>query len=760
MCNADAEPVWPGGAVGADLSREGENARASRGKPAPAASARRRYSGVVARLIIIVTTSIGITATPGYAQPNAGAAEAGAPARLQPWLMPAPAQATYGAGRLEITPTLPVALAGMTDARVTAAVSRLLTQWQNRTGFTFPHTPEGAFRLETATSAAAALLTIEWRRAAPALPALGDEESYTLEVNASAARLQAETSTGVLRGLATLTQLLQSDGAGWCLPVVSIQDRPRFPWRGLMIDVCRHWQPIEVIKRNLDGMALVKLNVLHLHLTEDQGFRIESKTVPQLHERGSDGHYFTQDQMREIIAYAAERAIRVVPEFDMPGHATSWVVAFPDLASAPGPYVIERRWGVFDPVLDPTNEQTYAMLERFLGEMAALFPDPYLHIGGDENNGKQWNANPRIQAFIREHDLKDNAGLHAYFNRRIRDILQKHGKKLVGWDEILHPDLPKDSVVHSWRGAAGLAAAASQGYATILSNGYYIDLNYPAADHYRNDPLPADTKLTPEEQARVLGGEATMWAEWVTPEIIDSRIWPRTAAIAERLWSPREVNDVADMYRRLAIVSRRLEETGLQHERNRPAMIRRFAGEGAPGAVVAALSQVIDAIEPVKQYERGGQQRDVTQLSPLTGLADCARPESNASREFRHHVDRYLTAADEGERKKELPFVQGVLMDWRRNALYVGEFGPKHSARIAAETVPIVTALAKVSALGLDALQGTPTDEAWRSAARETLQANAKPGYGVLLPMAADVARLVEATGRAGRETPTSNVGH
>jgi len=401
-----------------------------------------------------------------------------------------------------------------------------------------------------------------------------------------------------------------------------------------MIDVARHWQPMKVIKRNLDGMALVKLNVLHLHLTEDQGFRIESKTFPRLHELGSDGHYFTQEQMREIIAYAAARGIRVVPEFDIPGHATSWVVGFPELASAPGPYAIERKWGVFDPVLDPTNPKLYEVLDGFLGEMAALFPDAYLHIGGDENNGVQWGANPKIQTFIRERMLKDNPGLHAYFNTRVHSILAKHGKKLVGWDEILHPDLPAGSLIHSWRGPEGIAEATKRGFTTILSNGYYIDLCYPAADHYLTDPVPAGTPLTPEPQKLVLGGEATMWSEWVTPETIDSRIWPRTAAIAERLWSPREVRNVRDMYRRLAVVSQRLEEAGLQHESYVDPALRRLAGDGATPADLAALRTFVDLLEPVKHYRRGQQQPGATQFTPLTGLVDCARPDSAAAREF------------------------------------------------------------------------------------------------------------------------------
>jgi hexosaminidase len=270
--------------------------------------------------------------------------------------------------------------------------------WSHRTGI--------SFRAEGGPGS----LVITCQKTSPEIPSLGEDESYVLDVAPGGARLNSNTVIGALRGLATLTQLLQRDARGWFIPAVTVHDQPRFPWRGLLIDVCRHWEPIEVIERNLDGMALVKLNVLHLHLTEDQGFRIESRTHPELQSEGSDGQFFTQTQIREIITYAAQRGIRVVPEFDLPGHSTSWVVSHPELSSLPGPFRIERHWGVFDPVLDPTNEAVYALLEDFLGEMAALFPDPFIHIGGDENNHKEWNANPRIQAFIRDHHLGDDAG--------------------------------------------------------------------------------------------------------------------------------------------------------------------------------------------------------------------------------------------------------------------------------------------------------------------------------------------------------------
>ena len=236
----------------------------------------------------------------------------------------------------------------------------------------------------------------------------------------------------------------------------------------------------------------------------------------------------------------------------MPGHTSAWFVGYPDLASAPGPFHIEREFGVFDPVMDPTRESTYKFLDTFIGEMAAIFPDHFMHIGGDENNGVEWKANPRIQAFMREHNLQDTAALQNYFNQRLLKILEKHGKHMIGWDEILTPDLPKDIVVQSWRGFDSLATGARNGYSSILSAGYYLNLMSTAAAHYMVDPLPQANGLSPEQQARILGGEACMWTEQTTPQDIDSRIWPRTAAIAERLWSPREVDNVDDMYRRLA----------------------------------------------------------------------------------------------------------------------------------------------------------------------------------------------------------------
>ena len=462
-------------------------------------------------------------------------------------LMPQPSHLSTQEGRLTLSPSFAIVTAHYRDARLDAAIGRSLHRIETKTGISIPTSPSSAD--------ASGAVTVSVDGPGETIQSVDEDESYSLDISPSGARLHATTVVGAMHGLETLQQLIQTDATGYFLPAVSIQDTPRFRWRGLMIDCGRHFMPIEVIKRTLDGMAAVKLNVFHWHLSEDQGFRMESRAFPRLTELGSDGLFYTQEQAREIVAYARDRGIRVVPEFDMPGHTSAWFVGYPDLASAPGPFHIEREFGVFDPVMDPTRESTYKFLDRFIAEMAAIFPDHFLHIGGDENNGIEWKANPRIQAFMREHNLRDTAGLQNYFNQRLLKILEKHGKHMIGWDEILTPDLPKDVVVQSWRGFDSLAAGAKAGYSSILSAGYYLNLMSTAATHYLVDPLPQANGLTPEEQARILGGEACMWNEQTTARDIDSRIWPRAAAIAERLWSPRDVDNVDDMYRRLGVES-------------------------------------------------------------------------------------------------------------------------------------------------------------------------------------------------------------
>jgi hexosaminidase len=584
----------------------------------------------------------------------------------------------------------------------------------------------------------AATLVVQCERPGEAIPSINEDESYHLEINDKQARLTAPTVVGALRGIETVLQLVQGDRDGHYLPAVSIQDQPRFRWRGLLIDVGRHFEPVEVLKRNLDAMAAVKLNVFHWHLTEDQGFRVESKKFPKLHSMGSDGLYYTQDQIRDVIAYARERGIRVMPEFDIPGHSTSWLVGHPELGSAPGPYTIERRPGIFEPALDPTREDLYKFLDTFLGEMAALFPDAYMHIGGDENEGKQWDRNSDIQAFMKKKGIKDHHALQAYFNQRLLKILQKHGKKMVGWDEILQPELPKDVVIHSWRGTKALAEAAKKGYDGILSNGYYIDLIFPASQHYVPDPVPADSDLTAEEAKHVLGGEATMWGEWVSPETIDSRIWPRTAAIAERLWSRRDITDINDMYRRLAIISIQLEELGLTHKKNQDMMLRRLVSSDN----IAPLKTLVSVIEPVKEYHRY-EMRPQTMLSPLTGVIDATTPDSDTARRFSSTVRDFLADAPRYQLYRA-ELIQ-MLTDWQTTGTELDPVIDRSPAL--KEIKPLAQNLATLGETGLEAMTylklGTPPSKEWHDASLAKLEQATKPYAALEFVVISGVKQLV-----------------
>lgn len=570
----------------------------------------------------------------------------------RPALMPMPRDVQWGTQRMNLDRGFHVILADESGTRAHKSVLRFLRRLNDRT-----HLMTAVDPVSKAGIIKGVGLDIRYERVGNLLP--GEDESYTLEVTGDRASIQAKTDLGVMYALETFLQLISSDELGYYLPGVKIIDAPRFPWRGLLIDVCRHWSPVEVIKRNIDGLCMMKMNVLHLHLTEDQGFRIESKVFPKLHQYGSNGFYYTQEQMREIISYASDRGIRVVPEFDIPGHASSWMPGHPELASGPGPHAIERKFGVFDPTIDPTRKSTYKLLNKFLGEMARLFPDPFMHIGGDENNGKQWDKNPAIQEFMRKNDIKDNHELQNHFNKKVIAILKKHGKKTIGWDEILQPGLPQDAVIQSWRGKDGLKDAATKGYKVILSNGYYIDLSQPTWQHYANDPLPSGLGLTAEEEKMVLGGEATMWAELVTPETIDSRIWPRTAAIAERLWSDKSVNNVLDMYQRLKVISIRLEEVGLTHIRNRDMMLRRLTGNGNTDP----LSRLVEVVEPLKEYKRHSQGIVYSTDLPFSRLPDIAVPDADIAREFRLLCEQLVMKKDISAK----PLLNEMLQRWVNN---------------------------------------------------------------------------------------------
>jgi hexosaminidase len=637
-------------------------------------------------------------------------------------LMPWPENVNQLSGKFRIDASFKVIIDGPESNNLNDYTTRFISRLSGRTGIFFteylPDSNTGGDGLKISFTEAVNL-------------EVGIDESYVLKVGESTINLVSQTHVGAMRGLETLLQLLSADEKGYYFAGSEIKDSPRFVWRGLLLDVCRHWLPLEVVKRNIDAMAAVKMNVLHLHLTEDQGFRIESKVYPKLHELGSDGNYFSQADIKKIVSYAAGRGIRVVPEFDIPGHTSSWFVGYPELASAPGPYKIERRPGVQDPTIDPTKESTYIFINNFLTEMASLFPDAYMHIGGDENNGKQWDENPQILKFKEEQGFSSNHELQAYFNTRIAEILTNLNKRMVGWDEILDNELPKSIVIQSWRGKESLVEAAEAGYDVLLSNGYYIYHLQPSSYHYLNDPLPENNHLSSSARQHVLGGEATMWSELVSSETVDSRIWPRTAAIAERLWSPSEVKDINDMYLRMEALSLQLEEHELLHIKNYEMMMRRLVGQEN----VATIKNLIGVLEPVEGYERG-RYKEYTMQSPLTRVPDIAQPDASEARKFNLLVEQYIKEGDTKDAIREQLFI------WVENHKKMKILAKEYPEL--KEVLPLSDDLSRIAILGIQSLSANKLHDAdWHKSAKSMLQEAAKPKAECEIKVIDGIAMLV-----------------
>jgi hexosaminidase len=661
------------------------------------------------------------------------AATTAAQRQREPSLIPMPSTVQLGTGQLPIDQSFSAAVTGVQDTTLERGVERFVAELSEQTGMLLRHKPGGP---------TSPTLLIHADHDREPVQKLGEDESYELAITDSGAKLNAPTALGVLHGLQTFLQLVETTPAGFAVPAVTIKDQPRFAWRGLLIDVARHFIPLDVLKRNVDGMAAVKMNVLHLHLSDDQGFRVESKRFPKLHEMGSDGWYYTQVEIRDLVAYAHDRGVRVIPEFDTPGHSRSWFVGYPELASGPGPYKIDPEGP--DSVTDPIQEGTYKFLDKFVDEMGKLFPDAYFHIGGDEVDGKHWDANSTIQAFIHSHGMKNNQDLQAYFNQRLQKILTKHRKLMIGWDEILHPGLPKTIVIQSWRGQESLATAAKQGYSSLLSFGYYLDLMWPASRHYAVDPMSgAAASLDPEEKSRIIGGEACMWTEWVTPEILDSRIWPRTAAIAERLWSPQEVTDVASMYTRLGELDWRLELLGLTQRSGKFRMLRRMAGTGD----ISALRTLADTAEPVKDYTRFENVKGPWDFrAPLNHMIDAVSPESDAARHFRDQVQAYVQSGCKDQVVEAQ--IRTMLTAWRDNATKVRSL--LQQSFLLLEVAPLSEDLSALGAAGLEALdyldKSEPSSESWRNQQLTLIERSKTPRANLLLMVVAPVEQLIEAS--------------
>ena len=352
--------------------------------------------------------------------------------------------------------------------------------------------------------------------------------------------------------------------------------------------------------------------------------------------------------------------------------------------------------------MDPTNEETYKFLDGFIGEMTALFPDQYFHMGGDEVNGKAWNANPKIQQWMKSHNIKSNEELQSHFVKRVQEIVARHHKTMVGWDEVLSPDLPKSIVIQSWRGPDSLAQAAKLGYHGLLSFGYYLDLYQSAEFHYSTEPFSGKAAdLNDAEKKMILGGEACMWSEMVTPQTVDSRVWPRMAAIAERFWSPQNTRDIPSMYARMEVESQRLEWTGLQHRSYYRPMLERLAGDENTDA----LKVLADVVQAPSGYEREGLHEklvghEYTSLESYNRLVDASHPESFSAVRFNALAAK---AAAKQASPAEVGELRETLAKWRDNDAKLRQ--QIQSSFLLKEAAPLSANLAAIGATGLQALE-------------------------------------------------------
>jgi hexosaminidase len=420
------------------------------------------------------------------------------------------------------------------------------------------------------------------------------EEGYILDITRKGIRISARKPHGLFNGAMSLLQLAISDRR---IPSQHIEDQPRFAWRGLMLDSARHMQSPEEIKRFLDAMALHKLDIFQWHLTDDQGWRLQIRKYPRLTEVGAwripagaagvdaqtgapirYGGYYTQEEVREIVRYAAERYITIVPEIDMPGHAQAAIAAYPELGTVPAS-AVSHDWGVHNYLFN-ADESTYRFLEDVMTEVMELFPGPYIHIGGDEVVTEQWKNSPRVQQRMRELGVPNEKGLQAYLTARMQRLLAAHGRRLIGWDEILEGELPGDAVVMSWRGTDGAIAATARGHDSVLSpwptlyfdNRQGTGANEPPGrlrtitleDVYRFDPLP--TTMTSEQGKHILGLQGDIWTEHIrTYDRVQWMTFPRAAAIAELGWSAPARRDWSDFQRRLPALYADYDALGIAH---------------------------------------------------------------------------------------------------------------------------------------------------------------------------------------------------
>lgn len=647
--------------------------------------------------------------------------------------MPQPRSITYGDGWLNVGSGFQVEWLGYRSSVLDRAAFRFQNDVARRTGLNVGR-------------ASAAQLQIDCRDEDKGYLTIDAREGYSLAVNENAVVLAADGPAGVLRGLTTLRQSITNVPGGFAIPAIAIDDAPRFVWRGIMIDLARHFMSLATLKRQIDAMELVKLNVLHLHLSDNQGFRVESRLYPKLHE-GSSPDFYSQADIHDLVSYAADRGVRIVPEFDVPGHSRAILRAYPTLASGE----VENRGflSAIGSALNPANPETYIFLDRLFGEMAALFPDEYFHVGGDEVSGADWEANPQIQDFMKTTGLTTKEELESFFIHRVRTGVGTHAKTVVGWEEVARTAIPDDVVVQTWRSSGAIAKATAQSNRVIASAGYYFDKLLPAESYYIVDPhdptsccltheqfaegkakglpefiiaedqvIDPSLKLSPAQQALVLGGEGCIWTEIVTEEMLDGRLWPSAAAVAERFWSPASVRDTSDMYRRLMVVQDGLRMAGLADDANRRRMAARMApGESEPVALL------LDLVAPVRNHAHNHRavarlKWQVTAPQEFNELADAALADSLVARRFELDVDQFVR----GDRSRAAA-LKANLTSWRDNHdrfAVVARGKPQLEVAL-----PISGDTAALAVVALDAVAAVETGHApsidWRGRASEVL---------------------------------------
>ncbi len=411
------------------------------------------------------------------------------------------------------------------------------------------------------------------------------KEGYTLAVNSNNVLLEASELNGLFYGVQTLRQLLpveietkvKVDNVEWKIPCIVILDEPEFVWRGLNLDCCRHFMTKEFVKRYIDLLAYHKFNTLHWHLTEDQAWRIEIKKYPELTKKGAFrtyddgsvyGGFYTQEDIKEVVAYAQSRFINVVPEIEMPGHSTAAISCYPEISCTGGPFEVGTFWGIYYDIYCAGNEKTFQFLENVISEVVDLFPGKYIHIGGDEAPKNRWKECPKCQQRINDENLKDEHELQSYFVKRMEKFINSKGKQIVGWDEILEGGLAPEATVQSWRGVKGAIDAAKQGHDVIVSPTSHCYFDYPVdvtdmQKVYLFDPIPAE--LTADERKHVLGSEGNMWTEYAPQELIDDRLFPRMIALSEVVWTYPAERDYESFRQRVQKHYDRLDVLGVTY---------------------------------------------------------------------------------------------------------------------------------------------------------------------------------------------------